>query len=125
MDADIAIRVEHLSKKFAKSLRKAMIYGLSDMARTALLPRYGHGEPQRKDREDSSGTPRKGVLALRKDEFWALKDISFSVRRGERLGIIGPNGAGKSTLFSLLSGIYGPSTGTIEVRGRLHRVHGR
>jgi lipopolysaccharide transport system ATP-binding protein len=49
-------------------------------------------------------------------EFWALKDISFSVRRGEMVAILGPNGAGKTTLLRLLSGIMAPTGGTFSVR---------
>jgi lipopolysaccharide transport system ATP-binding protein len=56
---------------------------------------------------------------LMKDEFWAVKDVSFEVRRGEALGIIGPNGAGKSTILKLLSGIIRPNQGKIVVNGRL------
>lgn len=53
------------------------------------------------------------------NEFWALKDVNFEVRRGEALGIIGHNGAGKSTILKLLSGITAPSRGTVTVHGRL------
>lgn len=53
------------------------------------------------------------------DMFWALKDITFSVRPGECLGIIGKNGAGKSTLLQLLSGIYEPNFGSIQVKSRM------
>ncbi len=52
-------------------------------------------------------------------ELWALKDISFNVRRGEAFGFIGSNGAGKSTLLKLISGISKPTEGTISVKGRV------
>src|SRR3990172_9136034 len=48
----------------------------------------------------------------------ALKDVSFSVERGEILGLIGPNGAGKSTLLNLINGIFGPSEGRVLFKGR-------
>ena len=56
---------------------------------------------------------------LRRDEFWALKDVSFEVKRGECLGLIGPNGAGKSTLLKLLNGVILPDMGTIRMYGRV------
>jgi len=56
---------------------------------------------------------------LRPREFWAVKDVSFQVKRGEALGIIGPNGAGKSTVLKLLSKILRPNKGSIHVQGRL------
>lgn len=51
--------------------------------------------------------------------FWALKDISFKVRKGEVLGIIGPNGAGKTTILNLLAGIMRPNKGSLKVNGRI------
>jgi ABC-type polysaccharide/polyol phosphate transport system ATPase subunit len=51
-------------------------------------------------------------------QFWALKNISFDVKRGEMLGIIGRNGSGKSSLLKILSGIYDPDEGEFSIRGR-------
>lgn len=56
---------------------------------------------------------------LQPDEFWALKDVSFEVRKGETLGVIGPNGAGKSTILKLLSKITTSTSGSLKVRGLL------
>ncbi|MCX6158536.1 MAG: ABC transporter ATP-binding protein [Ignavibacteriae bacterium] len=54
-----------------------------------------------------------------REEFWALKDVSFDVKEGERVGIIGRNGAGKSTMLKLLSRITEPTEGRISIRGRV------
>ena len=53
------------------------------------------------------------------EEFWALKDVSFDVQQGDRVGIIGRNGAGKSTLLKILSRITDPTSGQIKIRGRV------
>jgi lipopolysaccharide transport system ATP-binding protein len=95
----ISIAVEHVSKKFCKSLRKSMFYGLSDVARNMI----GLRSPTEK---------------LRKDEFWAVDDVSFEVRKGETLGIIGANGSGKTTVLSMLNGIIWPDKGEISIDGR-------
>lgn len=77
-----------------------MLYGIEDISRDLLhLP----------------NTSDK----LRKDEFWAVDDVSFEVKRGECLGIIGRNGAGKSTLLKMLNGIILPDKGKITIKGKV------
>ncbi|WP_295200484.1 ABC transporter ATP-binding protein [uncultured Chryseobacterium sp.] len=62
-------------------------------------------------------------IAIKKDlrpkEFWAVKDISFTLRRGECIGLIGHNGAGKSTLLKILNGLYAPDKGQIVMKGKI------
>lgn len=56
---------------------------------------------------------------LHYNEFWALKDISFKVEQGDRVGVLGLNGAGKSTLLKIISGVFKPTEGTITVDGKI------
>lgn len=100
MQSDKVLRMDGIWKKFRKgelfdSLRDA----LPALAAKLLVRANG-----------KAPSPR---------EFWAVKDVSLAVARGEALGIIGHNGAGKSTILKLLSGLLKPTKGTIEVNGAL------
>ncbi len=101
MTTDTLIKVENVSKKFCRGFRKSLWYGMQDLG-NELIGR-GHG----------------GGGDLREDEFWAVKDVSFEVKRGECLGLIGPNGSGKTTLLRMLSGLVKPDSGKIIMHGRV------
>lgn len=53
------------------------------------------------------------------NEFWALKDINLTIKKGERVGILGLNGAGKSTLLKVIAGVFKPTEGTLEKHGKI------
>jgi ABC-type glutathione transport system ATPase component len=193
---EVLVRVEGVSKKFCRSLKKSLWYGVCDIAgellpgrkresqRTELTTKHtnkhenlttdgsdGHGygtaggnqltdsaaflegHSQAGLQMDSeklasirsantpSGSPensssvliseisgKKESIApdgagLRDGEFFAVKDVSFELRRGECLGLIGHNGAGKTTLLKMLNGLIKPDVGSITMRGRSGGAH--
>jgi len=100
MTSDIALRMEHVYKKFR---RGETFNSLRDLIPALTGRMFRQGELSETD----------------KREFWALRDISLEVKRGEAVGIIGHNGAGKSTILKILSRIMKPTKGSMVVNGRL------
>jgi lipopolysaccharide transport system ATP-binding protein len=99
--SETLIKVDGASKKFCRSLKRSLWYGLQDLGREVTAQRHG------------------SFHELRQDEFWALKDVAFELKRGECLGLLGRNGAGKTTLLRMLNGLIKPDAGRIEMRGRV------
>ena len=99
MSDDIAIKVENLSKCYH-------IYDQPrDRLKQMILPRL----------QRAVGMQPKQYFR----EFWALKDVSFEVKKGETVGIIGRNGSGKSTLLQMICGTLNPTSGSIQTHGRI------
>ena len=96
--SETAIKVENLSKKYYIGANK------SGSLRETLQNKFNV----------LFGKKNQSI-----EEFWALKDINFEVKQGEVLGIIGKNGAGKTTILKILSRITEPTTGRIEITGRV------
>lgn len=96
---NIAIRVENLSKCYT------LYDAPRDRLKQFILPRL----------QRVVGKPPKTYY----HEFWALKDISFEIKKGETVGIVGRNGSGKSTLLQIICGTLAPNSGSVEINGRV------
>lgn len=111
---DVVIKVENLSKRYLvghrgregesyKALRDVIVRSMHKFARNAADFFAG----------------RQIIQGDEVEDFWALRDVNFEVKRGEVLGVIGSNGAGKTTLLKVLSRITEPSTGRVTIGGRV------
>jgi lipopolysaccharide transport system ATP-binding protein len=172
-DNEVLVRVDGVSKKFCRSLKKSLWYGVCDIAGELLpgrkrqrvtsnelrvtgentsaeggtgaqvlrgerVPQAGpQGFAGRENSEPNLAEGDSGLVTrnqlpatpepdrdawnddLREGEFYAVKDVSFELRRGECMGLIGHNGAGKTTLLKMLNGLIKPDRGSITMRGRV------
>ncbi|KUJ52088.1 ABC transporter [Chryseobacterium sp. JAH] len=96
---EVLVKVQNVSKKFSLDLKTSLKYGALDILKST----FGF----------------KISKELRPKEFWAIRDVSFELRRGECIGLIGHNGAGKSTLLKMLNGLYTPDKGQITMKGKI------
>ncbi len=106
------ITIENLGKKYTlhhqqrdqyTALRDVITNGVRNFSKKILTPFTRFPSP----------------LSASQEDFWSLKDVSFEVKQGDRIGIIGRNGAGKSTLLKILSRITEPTTGSVRIKGRV------
>ncbi len=107
--SDIAVKAENISKYYRLGqINNGTLY--ADI-QSWFARKFGKEDPHAKIGFDSSQSDKEG--------FWALKDINFEIKQGDRVGIIGRNGAGKSTLLKVISEITKPTTGDLYIKGRV------
>jgi ABC-type polysaccharide/polyol phosphate transport system ATPase subunit len=97
------IEVADLGKRYAMRANKHRGYAFRDLIRDVF-------------------SSRKAIDRLREDEFWAVRDVSFRVDRGDAVAVIGRNGAGKSTLLKMIAGLLKPDAGRVAIRGRVQAL---
>lgn len=120
--SDIAISVQSLSKRYRLGLKEQMpdtFVGTLTSWLKSPLANYRQLHKLRDFRDDPLDAEGHEIGATPEDVLYALRDVSFDIKKGEVVGIIGRNGAGKSTLLKILSRITEPTSGRVEVHGRV------